>query len=96
VSGNEGLHLSADCGSEESSQASPALTRMRAAVKEAVVELHNSRFKMTVSVGVAFAHWPHHARTPGELIQAADTHLYQAKKGGRDRCRLEEELRRAA
>jgi len=70
--------------------------RLCAAVKEAVVELHHSRFKVTISVGVAFAHWPHHARTPGELIQAADTHLYEAKKGGRDRCRLEAEPRRAA
>jgi diguanylate cyclase (GGDEF)-like protein len=36
-----------------------------------------------VSVGIACA--PHHARTAGELVMAADQALYEAKQGGRDR-----------
>jgi diguanylate cyclase (GGDEF)-like protein len=43
-----------------------------------------------------FALWPDFARTPAELIKAADAKLYEAKRAGRNCCRVEQALKQAA
>lgn len=70
--------------------------RLREAIETMDVPVNNKQLKVTISVGVGFAQWPAYARTAAELIKAADTKLYEAKRGGRNRCCLEVALKAAA
>lgn len=70
--------------------------RLREAVEEMELEASGQKLKVTTSIGVAFAQWPGYERTEAELIKAADAKLYEAKRGGRNCCRLEELARKAA
>ena len=49
----------------------------------AAEQMGDADVKVTVSIGVASS--PIHAKTPSDLIQAADTALYQAKQGAGNR-----------
>jgi len=62
-----------------------AAERVRAAI-EALEEPHekSSTGRVTVSIGVACV-LPGPDNSPGQLIEAADAQLYQAKRGGRNR-----------
>jgi diguanylate cyclase (GGDEF)-like protein len=58
--------------------------RLREAVKELKTYFHNELLPpVTLSMGIAV--YPQHGTTFLELVQAADTALYQAKEQGRDR-----------
>jgi diguanylate cyclase (GGDEF)-like protein len=58
--------------------------RLREAVKELKTYFHNELLPpVTLSMGIAV--YPQHGTTFMELVQAADTALYQAKEQGRDR-----------
>ncbi len=78
------------------SKAGSLAERLREAVEELQVDVAGQQLKITTSVGVAFAQWPGFERTAAELIRAADARLYEAKLGGRNCCRMEEALKRAA
>jgi diguanylate cyclase (GGDEF)-like protein len=70
--------------------------RLRAAVEEICLEAAGQKLCVTTSVGVALACWPGGERTPAELIRRADTRLYEAKRAGRNCCRVEETVQKAA
>lgn len=78
------------------SKAGSLAERLREAIAELRVEAGGQKLQVTISVGVGFAQWPAFARTPAELIKAADTKLYEAKRSGRNRCCLEAALKDAA
>jgi two-component system, cell cycle response regulator len=61
--------------------------RLRSAVEQATFEVQGRRLPITVSVGVAaLPETP--AKTPQELVAAADGALYEAKRSGRNRVCL--------
>ena len=70
--------------------------RLRAAVSENALKINDQTLQITVSVGVAFAQWDQYPRTATELIEAADGRLYEAKRAGRNCCKFEPELSKAA
>ena len=78
------------------SKASSLAERLREAVEELQLEAAGQKLRVTISIGVAFVQWPGYERSPAELIKAADAKLYEAKRGGRNCCRLEEALKQAA
>jgi diguanylate cyclase (GGDEF)-like protein len=78
------------------SKAGSLAERLREAVEELQLEAAGLKLHVTISIGVAFAQWPGYERSPAELIKAADAKLYEAKRGGRNCCRLEEALKQAA
>lgn len=58
--------------------------RIRAAVAAHEYECDGQRYRVTVSVGVAFASGDE-GQTPADLVREADAQLYRAKRSGRDR-----------
>ncbi len=78
------------------SKAGSLAERLREAVEELQLEAAGLKLHVTISIGVAFAQWPGYERSAAELIKAADAKLYEAKRGGRNCCRLEEALKQAA
>ena len=70
--------------------------RLRAAVAAIRLAGKAGALSVTASVGVAFARWPDHIKNPAELIQEADSCLYQAKRDGRNCCCIEMAFLRAA
>ncbi|MBK7997197.1 MAG: GGDEF domain-containing protein [Verrucomicrobia bacterium] len=78
------------------SKAGSLAERLREAVEEIQLEVAGQKLRVTTSIGVAFAQWPGYERTAAELIKTADAKLYEAKRGGRNCCRLEEALKQAA
>jgi diguanylate cyclase (GGDEF)-like protein len=70
--------------------------RLRQAVEEIRLKAGGEALRVTTSVGVAFAFWPGCARTPADLIASADARLYEAKRAGRNCCRIEQPARKAA
>jgi diguanylate cyclase (GGDEF)-like protein len=70
--------------------------RLREAVEEIRLETGGQTLRVTTSVGVAFALWPGFERTAAELIKNADVQLYEAKRAGRNCCRLETTLAKQA
>lgn len=65
-------------------QARAALRRIRAAFREPF-ELRDGEYLVTASIGVAS--YPKDASTEGELLQFADTAMYDAKQAGRNAVR---------
>ncbi len=57
--------------------------RIRRAVREARFDVQGGQIGVTVSIGLAS--WPEHADSIKDVILAADTALYEAKRGGKDR-----------
>jgi diguanylate cyclase (GGDEF)-like protein len=78
------------------SHASHIGERLRSAVAELDLEIGDQILRLTVSVGVALAHWPTLPKSAEELIREADAALYQAKRDGRNCCRFAPSLPRAA
>lgn len=78
------------------SKAGTLAERLREAVEEIQLEAAGEKLRVTTSVGVAFAQWPGYERSAAELINTADAKLYEAKRGGRNCCRLEAPLKQAA
>jgi diguanylate cyclase (GGDEF)-like protein len=70
--------------------------RLREAVEEIQLRTGGQTLRVTTSVGVAFALWPGFERTAAELIKNADVQLYEAKRAGRNCCRLETTLAKQA
>ncbi len=62
--------------------------RLRRAVAALDLEEDGARLALTLSAGVA-AFPETHVKTPAELLLLADGALYEAKRGGRDRCLLD-------
>jgi diguanylate cyclase (GGDEF)-like protein len=46
---------------------------------------HGGRTLEPISISAGFAVFPDHGETPEELLHAADSAMYQAKRAGRDR-----------
>jgi diguanylate cyclase (GGDEF)-like protein len=67
-------------------EAAAAAERLRMAVEEIEFNAAGSRLRLTVSVGVACT--PTATGLPAELLQAADTALYNAKRNGRNRVEM--------
>jgi diguanylate cyclase (GGDEF)-like protein len=57
--------------------------RVRGAVEQAEIQVGDQRISVTVSIGVA--EWTAQMTQPEDLIAVADTALYRAKNGGRNR-----------
>jgi diguanylate cyclase (GGDEF)-like protein len=57
--------------------------RIRRDIEEEIFHTDQGTFKVTISMGIAT--YPVHARKKEELIEQADTALYAAKEGGRNR-----------
>jgi two-component system cell cycle response regulator len=64
-----------------------AAHRMRQAIQEAEVATPERTIRMTVSLGAAIGEGP--TLDAGELIRIADSALYRAKRGGRNRVEME-------
>jgi len=58
--------------------------QMRQCVKQ-IHELRPNQFLHPITISIGLAIFPDNGASGSVLIQAADTALYQAKKGGRDR-----------
>lgn len=78
------------------SKASSLAERLREAVQDMEIEVAGQKLKVTASIGVALAQWPDFERSVADLIKTADAKLYEAKRGGRNCCRVEELLKKAA
>jgi diguanylate cyclase (GGDEF)-like protein len=70
---------------EDSRQAVDVAKRLADAVRQPIA-LGDAEALVTVSVGIAVASGPRDE--PESLVSRADTAMYQAKQGGRDRCLL--------
>jgi diguanylate cyclase (GGDEF)-like protein len=68
-------------------QVSERLDRIRREVK-GVECSYEGRILQAASVSIGVAQWPDHGRTSEELLKAADSALYSAKRGGRDQMSL--------
>ena len=66
-----------------SGQVSERLDRMRGEVKNMECTYEN-RILPAASISIGVAQWPDHGATSEDLIKAADSALYSAKRGGRD------------
>jgi diguanylate cyclase (GGDEF)-like protein len=62
----------------------PGCERERASAVAARIGQRARERGLSLSVGVAS--WPEDCREPAELLMAADTHLYAAKRAGRGRA----------
>lgn len=67
-------------------QALPVAEGLRQAIEARTFEHEGRTFNVTISQGLA--EWPKQARTPEQVIAAADAALYAAKEGGRNCVRL--------
>ncbi len=65
--------------------------RLRKSVGESIFSLDGKALRVTVSVGAATS--PYDAATKEELIEKADRALYYAKRNGRNRCVLWNEIK---
>jgi diguanylate cyclase (GGDEF)-like protein len=65
--------------------------RLRRAVMDKQFSIDGEDLKVTVSIGAATS--PHDAETKEQIIEKADQALYYAKRTGRDRCVLWNEIR---
>ena len=72
------------------STAVQAAERLRKIIADNPAVHNGQQIKLTVSIGVALAR--HNDRTIEQTLARADTALYAAKRGGRDRVALSEEL----
>jgi diguanylate cyclase (GGDEF)-like protein len=70
--------------------------RLRTSVQAARLTVDGRIVEVTISVGVASAHWPASPRTEAALVQAADAQLYAAKHAGRNCVRIDRPLAKAA
>jgi len=68
--------------------ASNLAERLRAAVEK--LEGGEIANTITISIGASFALWPDQPKIAEEIIASADARLYEAKKAGRNCCRLDE------
>ena len=57
--------------------------KLRASVEAAVFKFEGTHIPITISIGVA--EWADPIADPQELVKVADEHLYEAKRGGRNR-----------
>jgi len=71
-----------------SDSALKAAERIRGMVEKEQFNLKDETLRLTISIGVAA--YPLHGSNPDSLIDAADTALYRAKEGGRNRVVLAE------
>jgi two-component system cell cycle response regulator len=67
----------------------PAAERIRKAIEEHPFTLDGTTIKVTISIGIAL--FPEHGQDISSLVGRADTALYRAKDGGRNRTALEPE-----
>jgi diguanylate cyclase (GGDEF)-like protein/PAS domain S-box-containing protein len=87
--GEEFLLVLSDCSTEALIERAE---QIREGVKQLRLEHEQNRLgDITLSIGGAL--FPDHGRTLGELFQAADAALYQAKRAGRDQVVLADPLR---
>ena len=82
--GEEFILILPEAGLEESSMISERIRRL---VESTPFEVGQARINLTVSLGIS--NFPsHHARTKEELVKMADSALYDAKRGGRNRVSI--------
>jgi diguanylate cyclase (GGDEF)-like protein len=91
--GEEFAVIAPECNPDK---AAALAERLREAIEEIRLEANGQKLRVTTSIGVAFALRSGLERTPAELIASADARLYEAKRAGRNCCRVEEEVRKAA
>jgi len=91
--GEEFAVIAPECHPEK---AASLAERLRVAVEKICLKTNGQSLCVTTSVGVAFAFWPGSERTSAELIHSADAYLYEAKRSGRNCCRVEETAQKAA
>jgi two-component system cell cycle response regulator len=65
-------------------EAQTACERLRRAVGDHTFTLNDISIRITVSIGVT-SYWPKSGHSAGQLIEAADKALYEAKKEGKNR-----------
>lgn len=71
------------------SLAAKAADKVRTAIRSTTFEgAAESQPNGRITVSIGMAGWPMHGRTAPDLIQAADTALYAAKKAGRDQVKM--------
>ena len=85
--GEEFAIIAPEC---DPAKAASLAERLREAVEKIGLLAGTQTLRVTTSVGVGFVRWPGSGRTAGELIKVADARLYDAKRAGRNCCRLEE------
>ena len=73
------------CPETDAEDAAKLAERCRAQIADARIQLGGSKVGVTVSFGVADSNG---AKSPEEMIQAADDALYQAKQNGRNRVHV--------
>ncbi len=77
--------------------ASHVADRLRIAIAElSLTSPTGLPLRVTASIGVSYAHWPDHPKSDQEIIREADAALYEAKRNGRNCCRYEAALLKAA
>ena len=69
--------------STESEGGVPVAERIRESIENHIFEEGSHQLRITVSIGLAS--YPQHAANPKDLLSAADTALYTAKKTGKNR-----------
>ncbi|WP_309711851.1 diguanylate cyclase [Pseudolysinimonas sp.] len=75
------------CPATDDEQAAVIAERLREAVGEPM-EWLPAGFAVTASVGVVVHHANEHSATTDELLEIADTEMYRAKNGGRNRVSI--------
>ena len=71
------------------SLAAKAADKVRTAIRSTTFQgASESQPSGRITVSIGMAGWPMHGRTAADLIQAADTALYDAKKAGRDQVKM--------
>ena len=76
-------------GNTPLSLAAKAADKVRTAIRSTTFDgAAESQPNGRITVSIGMAGWPMHGRTAPDLIQAADTALYAAKKAGRDQVKM--------